>query len=82
MNNNMVVSLVKYSLCAIISTLTTPVLSLGWLLSSFFSSDVNRSAHIIWREKSGHVRNLNRGPEPNLDMYAVWATIQLMLGQE
>ena len=22
------------------------------------------------------------GPEPSLDMYAVWATIQLMLGQE
>ena len=34
MINNMVVSLVKYSLCAIMSTLTTPVFSLGWLLSS------------------------------------------------
>ena len=39
MNNNLVVSLVKYSLCAIISTLTTHVSSLGWPLSSFFNSD-------------------------------------------
>ena len=33
-------------------------------------------------EKRGHVRSLGYGPEPNLDVYAVWATIQLMLGQE
>ena len=38
MNNNMVVSLVRYSLCAIISTLTTPMSSLGWLLSSVLMS--------------------------------------------
>ena len=35
------------------------------------------SLHLT-RKKSGHVPS----PEPNLDMYAVWATIQLMLGQE
>ena len=39
------------------------------------------SLHLT-REKSGHVRNLSYGPEPNLDIYAVRATIQLMLGQE
>ena len=34
------------------------------------------------RDKSGHVRSLSDGPEPNLDMSAVWATIQLKFGQE
>ena len=69
MNNNMTVSGVKYSLCALMSTLTTPMSSLGCLLSSFFNSDVNRSAHVdLTREKSGHVRSLSYGPEPNLDV--------------
>ena len=64
----MVVSLVKYSLFAIISTLTTPVFSLGCLLSSIpMSTD---RLHLT-REKSGHVRSLSYGPEPNLDMHAV-----------
>ena len=34
------------------------------------------------RDKYGRVRSPGYGPEPNLDMNPVWATIQLMLGQE
>ena len=72
MNNNIAVSGVKYSLCALMSTLTSPMSSLGCLLSSFFNSDVNRSAHLnLTRDKSGHVRSLSYGPEPNLDVCAV-----------
>ena len=68
----MAVSGVKYSLCALMSTLTTPMSSLGCLLSSFFNSDVNRSAHLnLKRDKSGHVLSLSYGPEPNLDVCAV-----------
>ena len=68
----MAVSGVKYSLCASISTLTTPMSSLGCLLSFFLNSDVNRSAHLnLTTEKSGHVRSLSYGPEPNLDVCAV-----------
>ena len=68
MNNNMAVSGVKYSLCALI---TIPMSSLG-CLSSFFNSDVNRSAHLnLTRDKSGHVRSLSYGPEPNLDVCTV-----------
>ena len=68
----MAVSGVKYSLCALMSTLTTPMASLNWLLSSFFDSDVNGSANLnLTRDKSGHVRSLSYGPEPNLDMCAV-----------
>ena len=83
MNNNMAVSGVKYSVCALMSTLTTPMSSLDCLLSSFFSSDVNKSAHLnLTKDKSGHARSLSYGPEPCLDVCAVQATIQLMLGQE
>ena len=57
-NNNIAVSGAKYSLCALMSTFTTPMSSLSWLLSSLFNSDVNRSVQFIW-------------PETNLDMYAV-----------
>ena len=72
MNNNMAVSGVKYSLSALMSTLTTPMSSLGCLLSSFFNSDVNKSAHLnLTRDKSGHVRSLSYGPEPNLDVCPV-----------
>ena len=63
---------VKYSLCAVISTLITPMSSLGCLHSFFFDSDVNRPAHLnLTRDKSGHVRSLSYGPEPNLDVCAV-----------
>ena len=68
----MTVSVVKYSLCDLMSTLTTPMSSMSWLLSFFFSSDVNRSAHLnLTRAKSGHVRSLSYGPEPNMDVRAV-----------
>ena len=72
MNNNMAVTGVKYSLCALMSTVTTPMSSLGCLLSSFFDSGVNRSAQLnLTRDKSGHVRSLSCGPEPSLDVCAV-----------
>ena len=34
------------------------------------------------RDKSGHICSLGYDPEPNLDVYAVWAANQLMLGQK
>ena len=72
MNNNMAVGDVKYSVCALMSTRTTPMSSLGCLLSSFLNSDVNKSAHLnLTRDKSGHVRSLSYSPEPNLDVCAV-----------
>ena len=48
--------LYKYSLLVLKSTLTTP--NSFYLRSSFFSSDVNKSAHFVQtRDKSGHVRS-------------------------
>ena len=59
----MAVGGVKYSLCALMSTLTTPMSSLGCLLSSFFSSYVNRSARLgLAGEGSGLVLSLSCGP--------------------
>ena len=79
----MAVSGLKYSLCALMSTRTTPMSSLGRLLSSFFNSDVKRSAHLnLTYDKSGQVRSLSYDPEPNLDVCTVQATIQLVFGQE
>ena len=70
----MVVSLVKYSFCAIMSTLTTPVSSLGWLLSSItMSTDrlTSSDKREIWtcmqselfsRIKPGYVHSLSYDP--------------------
>ena len=58
MNNNPAVSLLKYSLCAITSTLTTPVFL--WLTSFFFllfRCQQFGSLHLTG-EESGHVRSL------------------------
>ena len=79
-NNNMAVSGVKYSLCALMHTLTSPMSSLSWLLSSILML-TDRPTHLIG-EKFGNVRSLSYGPEPNWHMYTVSATIQLMFGQE
>ena len=79
----MAVSGVKYSLCALMSTSTTPMYSSSSLLSSFFNSDVNRSGYLnMTRDKSGHVRSLSCRSEPNLDVCAVYATIKLVFVQE
>ena len=44
-------------------TPTTPMSSVGWLLSSSFNSDVNRSAHLnLMRPKPGCVRSLSYDP--------------------
>ena len=59
----MVIDRVKYSLRALTSSLTTPMFSLSWLLSSFFSSAVNRLAHLnLTRDESGYVRSLSYDP--------------------
>ena len=74
--------LVKYPLCAIISTLTTPVSSLGWLLVlSLIPMSTDRLTSSDKRE-IWTLTQSSYGPEPKLDMYAVWVTIQLMFGQE
>ena len=66
--------LVKYSLCAIISAFTTPVSSLGWLLSSIpMSTDrvTSSDKREIWtctqsklwsRTKPGYERSLSYDP--------------------
>ena len=72
--------MLKYSLCAIRSTLTTPMSSFGWLLSSIPMSTVRITSsdkREIWT-----CTQFSYGPEPNPDMYAVLAAIQLMFGQE
>ena len=59
----MAVGGVKYSLCALMSTLATPMSSLSWLLSSFFNSDVNGSARLnLAGDGSGRVRSLGCDP--------------------
>ena len=68
---------VKYSLSVLECTLTTPN---GFVLLQFVCQQISSLSPT--RDKSGHVRSLGYGPEPNLDVYAVLATIQLMLGQE
>ena len=79
MNNNIVVSGIKYSLCALMSTLPTAMSFLSCLLSFFVNSaaDANRLAHLnLTGDKSGHVRSLSCGSEPNLD---VWTCTQSKL---
>ena len=74
MNNDMAVSGVKYSLCALISTLTTVMSFLSWLLSSILmsinqltSSDKKQiwtcTQSKLWsRTKPGYVRSLSYDP--------------------
>ena len=72
--------LAKYSLCAIKSTLTTPMPSLGCLLSSIsMSTDrlTSSDKREIWT-----CTQSSYGPEPNLDMYVVLSYDPVKLSQE
>ena len=70
----MAVSLLKYSLCAIRSTLSTPMSSVGWLLLSSIPTSTNLLTLRDKRELKSHVCSHQcQDQNPPTDDTALWA---------